>query len=103
MYTEGSILWEVLSASRARTHGVTATTYCAQLAVLTGCYDDAGPHEVLHQQLLPAGGTYQPVLDVRGPHDVERHVALQRVRYEDGDRETYLDALRQPEISARWQ
>ncbi|KDR21507.1 hypothetical protein L798_02972 [Zootermopsis nevadensis] len=60
-----------------------------------------GPHDVLYQHFPPVGDIHQPVLDVRVPHDLKRHVALQRVRDEDCDGKHNLDTLGQPEGNTR--
>jgi len=73
------------------------------MAALTCPYDCAGSHNVFHQQLLPRRVIRHPVFDVRAPYNLQRHVALQGVRDEDGDGEHNLDALGQSEESPRYQ
>jgi hypothetical protein len=67
------------------------------MAELTCPYDCAGSHDVLYQQLLPLRMIHHPVLDVRAPYNLQRHVTLQRVRDEDSHSEHDLDALGQSE------
>jgi hypothetical protein len=69
----------------------------AELAALTCPYDCAGSHDVLHQQLLSVRVIRHPVLDVRAPHNLQRHVTLKCVCDEYGDGEHDLDALGQSE------
>ena len=71
--------------------------HCAKMAALTCPYDCAGSHDVFHQQLLSVRVIRHPVLDIRAPYNLQRHVTLQRVRDEDGHGEHDLDALSQSE------
>ena len=71
------------------------------MAALTCPYDCAGSHDVFHQQLLSLRVIGHPVLDVRAPYNLQRHVTLQGVRDEDGDGEHDLDALGQSEKKSK--